>query len=490
MDIVKQQYKEKNNLALKVMSAVLAYMLFSVTGAAVAEGWPLIGMIQVATIVLGIIIIVGCYLKFRTEEIFLKVVLITYAAIYQVILLTGDSMDTYIYIVPAIFLGILYMNNRYMILGNLTIIIGNLLDCIQVLSQNPDDSSIYITLLVRMTIFVILMYTSTRVAGLLKKFSQQELAIIEEKAEQQKRVADRNAHLAMEISGHFQDSQKQIRDLVNNIEINCKSIGEIASSCDATARAIEEQNEMTYEIDQNVRNANKEVEEVIKSSDKSKEMINHGIEMISELKEKTAGVKVTSEMANDSVYSLLQELSKIENMTEVILNISEQTNLLALNASIEAARAGEYGKGFAVVAEEIRKLSIGTQQATSQITELIRILMEHAKVARENMKESAETIENQHILMDVVGERFVGIGSEIENLHSAIENMSKNVEVIVTSTAEISNNISQLSASTEEVSALAQSGVEHGENSKDVAHDVTNILEQIYDLTKKLSESY
>ena len=72
----------------------------------------------------------------------------------------------------------------------------------------------------------------------------------------------------------------------------------------------------------------------------------------------------------DFSYSLnlmSQDIKKINEMTNLINDITEQTNLLALNAAIEAARAGDSGKGFAVVAEEIRKLAEISKSSAKKI---------------------------------------------------------------------------------------------------------------------------
>ncbi|MEM7196494.1 MAG: methyl-accepting chemotaxis protein, partial [Pseudomonadota bacterium] len=83
---------------------------------------------------------------------------------------------------------------------------------------------------------------------------------------------------------------------------------------------------------------------------------------------------------------------QINEIVDLIQDVTEQTNVLSINASIQAAMAGEAGRGFAVVAEEVQRLADRSARASNEITELVKNIQQDTNNAITSMELTTEEV--------------------------------------------------------------------------------------------------
>lgn len=209
----------------------------------------------------------------------------------------------------------------------------------------------------------------------------------------------------------------------------------------------------------------------------SKENAEAGRTNVSNVSAQTDRLRGIVDEMNENVRTLTQYAEDINQIVDIIKELSGQTNLLALNAAIEAARAGESGRGFAVVAEEVRKLAENSGNAADEVTKkiadirgqvtqtrtandtLVRELDEIIAVVK-GLTGALDTIlESSRASADAVAEISAlsrSTSSDTKDMETTTQGVAKSATHIASLSEDSAAAIEQQTASIEEFTATAE----------------------------------
>lgn len=178
--------------------------------------------------------------------------------------------------------------------------------------------------------------------------------------------------------------------------------------------------------------------------------------------------QVISQLATDS--------RNVDTVLEVIRGIAEQTNLLALNAAIEAARAGEAGRGFAVVADEVRTLSLRTQESTIEIQTIIEKLQEGAEQAVGVMSKGAKKATNTSEISSSAGDALNEIAQEVHAIQGMNQQISAATEEQTVTVNSINQNVSSLNDGSNSLASESTQMAAASEELSQVSEDMMRMI--------------
>ena len=289
-----------------------------------------------------------------------------------------------------------------------------------------------------------------------------------------------NNEISLLVSGinEFIESLQEIMqklkngsDSLNQASLSISSeVNKANDNVSNTSAAMQELSASMITVSETAETINDKLGNVRDSVSNIRDKANEGSDFASEIMQEANSIKQEVVSKKDDTGSRMEEMSrvlnesvensakvsKINELTNVILDIASQTNLLALNASIEAARAGEAGKGFAVVAEEISTLAENSRQTAGNIQNISNEVTQAVQTLSDNAMDVVKFI-NERVLADYdafvetgnkyeesakkFNEMLDGFRSQSQELNTIMDNMADSISSITQSVSESSSAI-------------------------------------------------
>ena len=270
--------------------------------------------------------------------------------------------------------------------------------------------------------------------------------------------------------GHMVDN---LRRLIQGIQDTSESVNdlsqELASMAEETSASITEVASTSNEFSSTSVTMAENSELMRVNTSHAVSELERGLDMLRVAVKDVASARGDVQNLTRAVDGLAEQSKQIGVIVDLITEISDQTNLLALNAAIEAARAGESGRGFAVVADEVRRLAEQSLQASGDIGELVRHILQGTNETLERMSQADRSVEKVDQQIDLTGNTFVAISG-------VFKEVSDQVIAIAKAADDVGKGSEQIAATTEEQSAIAT--VLAGDSEK-LAMLAVNLQEQI-----------
>lgn len=405
-----------------------------------------------------------------------------YSVFYIVVLMTSDTVMSFIYIFPM--LSALIVCNDYKLLRNVGII-SVIANCISVVLRVVTSSEITGDMVADWEIQVLgtcMIMVAAFVA------CKNSVKINEMKLELQKQTNVETVNLAAAVQGSVVQIYDETKRLEEVAKISSNGIAEIVSGAKDTTDSIQNQIHMTESIQELLQNELVIAEDIRNAVESAKEEVVESVTAMDGLGSSAQKVNAHIEQVLGNMAELNQKAEEVMSIIGIIGSIAGQTNMLALNASIEAARAGEAGRGFAVVADQITQLANQTKGAIDSISDIIEKLKTETEHASESVKEMTDISEEQNNIIYATGEKFKEIEASITAIHANVEKQAGQLNEIQDSNTLIVESANSIAGFNEEVTAQMDTTAETTEENLKIVERVNSLVGIVVEELKKFEK--
>lgn len=252
---------------------------------------------------------------------------------------------------------------------------------------------------------------------------------------------------AVEQTGNAQNIKNSIHNMNIHLE---KTLGEVDHLSDETKAMLDARNDVDKSLNQ---------------LDASNQDVMTEVE----------NIQKQTQQNNESVEKIIAAVSYISD-------IADQTNLLSLNASIEATRAGETGKGFAVVAEEIGKLANQSNEASTEISELVNLLSYNSSQTMDIMDSVQDAMNDQT-------KKLVETANIFKQLQEHVSHVADGVDVIRDATVQLGKETDEIGKDIKNLSDIAQRNEDTVKGTISFSDEVLDTVNSVTEMSTEVSSS-
>ena len=376
----------------------------------------------------------------------------------------------------AVFSIILYNNMKFTYSATVLLFI---LGCSTSLTRVFISTKSIDTFVMESVVIICFCITWTVVTKIQALYSEYDTKIILDAQQKQEKQLENLIIISNKLSNYITEANSLSNSLQYKMQLSAESVEQISASTTDTANNIQEQTELTNNINTIIDELHDVADNIENNVNTSVTASISGSNQINTLLQHAEQVSTVNNTVYKEMQQLKDNIAGIQSIIQTISDISTQTNLLSLNASIEAARAGDAGKGFAVVANEIRELSDNTGNATQQIEVILGDFALNIERTSQSVNSTVENIKEENLCIQNVSENFSDIKQKLYTTQEIVNVLKTNCQNLTSSNERFTEQISNLSANSEEVAAQSESTVSLQHEGVDSFGDIANLLNEM-----------
>lgn len=487
---------EKQSITINKM----ALILYSVIGACLGLSYILEVMKGTRSIVyllvfiflmIGpLIISISYYIKDKTQPWIKFTLAIGYFIFYIFALITASTVITCVYIIPMLFVTMMFGNLKFNKIYDIIIILLNIgYAAYQLIINGKSTDAMYVTNTeVQIAIILFSCLISYQVSKIIEQVNEEKLNESNEQKNKIENILEELKNVAKLVDAKTIDINQKITELENAYNESNASLGEVLEGANNSAAAVDKQSQMSDEIFQSISNTEELSRNFEETSATTLQTVKKGNENISKLNESVQNNNTNTKNALESLKELNEKVKDILDMITIINNIASQTNLLSLNASIEAARAGEAGRGFAVVAGEIGQLANSSKESAEKINLNIGSILEQSKRLDESIDALVRGFKVQNGLINETTAIFENISAGTEKTHSECTVLNEEITKIKNASLSINDNIKALVEIVETTSSNTTSAYDLNASNLILINGIEEISSELAELSSNLNK--